>query len=417
MSLSHALLGLLAVAPASGYELTKEFEQQPWPLRLAGRAHQHLSGAEQAGRARADPGGQRGAARGEDLRHHRRGPRGAAHLAAARPDENAAVRNEQVLRMFLLSALPPEDQRLMLTSIAERTAAAAAELRELLAAVPGPDAGPRADFGRLAGEFGVRQYESVHDWALWALDQLDRTRPARDRPTRPRRRRLPPVRRDRRSARLRAPGHDAGSFESRSDRCRAGYRRRRGIAAVRAGTRADLPAAAGVLGRAFQAEPVYEWLLPDPGRRRRRLPVPAAHQPDPPAPRPRLVRVATVDGRIVGVAIWDGPRRARAGPSAAGAGLAGPGPRGRAAGSPAGRSRPCRWPRRARPSRTGTSTTSAPIRTCRAAGPARRCWPPVWPAPTPPGSAATWSARPRTSTTTGGSGFELRDEVVIVPAG
>jgi hypothetical protein len=39
------------------------------------------------------------------------------------------------------------------------------------------EAGPvqpgREKFGQLAAEFGVRQYEAVHGWALWAIEQLD----------------------------------------------------------------------------------------------------------------------------------------------------------------------------------------------------------------------------------------------------
>jgi ribosomal protein S18 acetylase RimI-like enzyme len=63
---------------------------------------------------------------------------------------------------------------------------------------------------------------------------------------------------------------------------------------------------ADVLGAAFQVEPVYAWLFPDPAVRRRRL-------------RPLLraalgrrgdlgvVEVAQVDGEIVGVAVWEAP--------------------------------------------------------------------------------------------------------------
>ena len=28
-------------------------------------------------------------------------------------------------------------------------------------------------FGQLAAEYGLRQYDAVHDWALWAIEQLD----------------------------------------------------------------------------------------------------------------------------------------------------------------------------------------------------------------------------------------------------
>jgi PadR family transcriptional regulator, regulatory protein AphA len=177
VSLSHALLGLLAVAPASGYELTKEFESS------LGRY------AWQAGHTSIYPELAKLAGRGL-VRVVSEGPRGAktyditddgrAELRSwllRPPGEGAAVRNEPVLRMFLLSALPPPDQRLMLTSIAEHTAAAAAELRALLATPADPARGPRADFGRLAGEYGLRQYDAVIEWARWALDQLPEPEP------------------------------------------------------------------------------------------------------------------------------------------------------------------------------------------------------------------------------------------------
>ena len=172
MSLTHALLGLLAVAPASGYELTKEFERElgryAWQAghtsiypelgKLSGRGLVHVTheGARGAKTYDITDEGR------EELRTWLMRP----------PGEGATVRNEQVLRMFLISALKPEDQRPLLTRIAENTARAAAELREVLASAPQPERGARADFGRLAGEYGVRQYDAVHEWAIWALDQI-----------------------------------------------------------------------------------------------------------------------------------------------------------------------------------------------------------------------------------------------------
>jgi ribosomal protein S18 acetylase RimI-like enzyme len=82
---------------------------------------------------------------------------------------------------------------------------------------------------------------------------------------------------------------------------------------VRAGAAADLPAAVEVLGRAFQSEPVYEWVMPDPIRRRARLPsllrsnVTHLHRG------PGSFTVATANERIVGAAIWDGPQERRPG--------------------------------------------------------------------------------------------------------
>ena len=170
MSLSHALLGLLAVAPASGYELTKEFEQDLG--RYAWQAghtsiYPELAKLAKRGLVRVVHEGARGAktyditAEGrEELRTWLLTP----------PSAGATVRNEQVLRMFLLSALAPADQKAVLTRIAARTASAAAELREVLEREHGD--GPRAEFGVLAAEYGRRQYEAVHGWAVWAMEQL-----------------------------------------------------------------------------------------------------------------------------------------------------------------------------------------------------------------------------------------------------
>ena len=82
------------------------------------------------------------------------------------------MRNELVLRMFLLSALEPADARKLLGRIAANTAQEAAELRRLRAEAGPVRLGPEG-FGQLAAEYGLRQYDAVHDWAVWAIDQLD----------------------------------------------------------------------------------------------------------------------------------------------------------------------------------------------------------------------------------------------------
>jgi PadR family transcriptional regulator AphA len=172
MSLPHALLGLLAVRPRSGYELTKAFEGD------LGRY------AWQAGHTSIYPELGRLAEQGlvEVTHEGARGSRTYAVTEAGRdelrtwllapPGRGARVRNEQVLRMFLLSALDPPDARAVLERIAAGTAHEAAELRQIRDEAgpvrPGPDG-----FGQLAAEYGLRQYEAVHGWALWALAQLD----------------------------------------------------------------------------------------------------------------------------------------------------------------------------------------------------------------------------------------------------
>ena len=172
MSLPHALLGLLAVAPRSGYELTKAF---------SGELGRH---AWQAGHTSIYPELGRLAEQGlvEVTHEGARGSRTYAVTAAGREElrswlltpreRGGKVRNEQVLRVFLLSALDPADARVVLERIAENTGREAAELRQVR-----QEAGPvklgHDGFGQLAAEFGLRQYEAVHDWAVWAIAQLD----------------------------------------------------------------------------------------------------------------------------------------------------------------------------------------------------------------------------------------------------
>jgi PadR family transcriptional regulator, regulatory protein AphA len=171
MSLPHALLGLLTVEPASGYTLTKRF------------AHTMGRWAWHAGHTGIYPELNRLAERGlvEVTAEGARGSRTYAVTAAGRdelrswllrPAPEAKVRNEQVLRMFLLSALDPTDARAMLAETAASAAATAHELRTLRAEHEGgPLTGPEG-FGQLAAEFGLRYHEAVHEWAVWAQDQL-----------------------------------------------------------------------------------------------------------------------------------------------------------------------------------------------------------------------------------------------------
>lgn len=175
MSLPHALLGLLAVEPRSGYELTKEFEA-------------HLGRfAWQAGHTSIYPElGKLAAAGFVEVTHE--GARGARTYAVTEagkaelrrwmfdPPTHRKVRNETVLRMFLISALDPDDAIAYLHLVAEHTKAEADELRAVRATSGPVTQGGDAGFGLLAAEYGLRQYDAVHDWALWAIDQLEAAR-------------------------------------------------------------------------------------------------------------------------------------------------------------------------------------------------------------------------------------------------
>jgi DNA-binding PadR family transcriptional regulator len=180
MSLKLALLGLLAMEPASGYELTKEFERE------FGRY------AWQAGHTSIYPELIRMAEHGlvEVTHEGARNSRTYAVTAEGRaelrrwllsPPDRGKVRNEQVLRLFLLDALEPVDALEVLRGTAEQTAREVAELRRVRDRHDGQAPTGRDALGRLAAEYGLRQYQAVHDWALWAMERLAED-PGRDAP-------------------------------------------------------------------------------------------------------------------------------------------------------------------------------------------------------------------------------------------
>jgi PadR family transcriptional regulator, regulatory protein AphA len=172
MSLSHALLGLLAVEPRSGYELTKAFATDLG--RYAWQAG-HTSIYPELGRL-AERGlvvvteeGARGS------RTYSVTPEGYAELRTwlLAPPRQGKVRNEQVLRMFLISALEPDDALVLLQRMAEHASEEGTALRKIMDNAPARIPSGAAGFGYLAAEFGARQYEAGHGWAQWAIEQLE----------------------------------------------------------------------------------------------------------------------------------------------------------------------------------------------------------------------------------------------------
>jgi DNA-binding PadR family transcriptional regulator len=173
MSLPHALLGLLIVEPRSGYELTKAFEgdlgRHAWQ---AGHTsiYPELGKLAAAGLIEVTDEGARGS------RTYSATDAGRAELKRwlfNRDNSQKKVRNEEVLRMFLITALDPEDSVRYLRGVADATRTQAERLALILeehgpAGQPGPEG-----FGLLAAEFGRRQYAAVHEWAEWAIEQLE----------------------------------------------------------------------------------------------------------------------------------------------------------------------------------------------------------------------------------------------------
>lgn len=171
MSLTYALLGLISVEPASGYELAKEFEGElgryAWQ---AGHAsiYPELARLAERGLVKVIEEGPRGR-RTYDIT-----PEGREELRLwllTPPAGKSVVRSEAVLRAFLISTLDTADARQMLESIAERYSRAAAELRAELTGEASSRLS-REGFGRITAEFGLRQYDALHGWACWALQRL-----------------------------------------------------------------------------------------------------------------------------------------------------------------------------------------------------------------------------------------------------
>lgn len=172
MSLRHALLGLLAHGPASGYDLTRTFDgslgRYAWQAGHS-RIYPELGKMADAGLVVVDETGPRG------RKSYTLTDEGHAELRRwmLHWPEQTTVRDETVLRMFLVQSLEPEDARRLLEGIAEHCARERDDLRAIMNsddAEHGP--GDPLPFGRLAGEYGVRQYEAVHGWALWSLERL-----------------------------------------------------------------------------------------------------------------------------------------------------------------------------------------------------------------------------------------------------
>lgn len=176
MSLPHALLGLLAIESRSGYDLTEALGAEGIGKHAWTAGHTsiypELNRLDATGHIEVSERGARG------RRTYAITDAGRAELrrwlvdAPVRP---AVVRNENVLRLFLLSALGPQDAIEVLTRIIEHAESEAAELRHLRE--PHRDLIPDgpSGFGHIAAEYGIRADEALADWARWAVQHFQRS--------------------------------------------------------------------------------------------------------------------------------------------------------------------------------------------------------------------------------------------------
>jgi PadR family transcriptional regulator, regulatory protein AphA len=175
MSLRYALLGLLAEEPASGYDLTRNFERAlqryAWHAKHS-QIYPELNRLAADGLVVVAAEGPRG------RRTYTITDAGRAELRTwmLNPPEVFVARNEFVLRMFLLAALDAEDARAVLRPIAESSARELATLRARIDAADAADPpGSRPALGRLVAEYGLRSFQTTHEWALWALSQIEQS--------------------------------------------------------------------------------------------------------------------------------------------------------------------------------------------------------------------------------------------------
>ncbi|MFI9720918.1 PadR family transcriptional regulator [Streptomyces sp. NPDC052396] len=168
MSLRHAMLGLLANRPASGYDLMKAFESSlanVWPATQS-QVYGELGKLAKAGLLKVSTEGARGrkeyaiTEEGRAELHH--------WLTGTEPERK--MRSEAMLRVFFLNALTRLEAVTYLESEAQHAAGRHAAMRELESKVDWDD-GPLSVNGRIALEYGLRLTAMQEEWARWAAEQ------------------------------------------------------------------------------------------------------------------------------------------------------------------------------------------------------------------------------------------------------
>jgi PadR family transcriptional regulator AphA len=172
MSLRHALLGLLADTPQTGYDLAKIFE-----LTLAEHAW-HASHSQiypELKRMLADGLVQvvEEGARGSRVYDVTADGRAELRRWMFSPMGDTPARNEFVLRLFMLSSLELPDVRVLVDRMAEASEAEVVQLTGVIeemerTATSGPG------YARFAAEFGRRYFGLQRDWARWVRQELER---------------------------------------------------------------------------------------------------------------------------------------------------------------------------------------------------------------------------------------------------
>lgn len=169
MSLRHALLGLLAEQPASGYDLLKRFETSlalVWPAQRS-QVYGELTQLDQQGLIEVTGTGAR------NRREYGITETGRAELRRwmTDPEIDLVYRSAALLRVFFLWTLSREEGAHYLTDFAQLNAERLTALEAMRdnAEWVGD---PVQVCGWLALEFGIRASGNGRDWAEWATEKL-----------------------------------------------------------------------------------------------------------------------------------------------------------------------------------------------------------------------------------------------------
>lgn len=171
MSLRHGLLGLLAEGPASGYDLTRRFEEvvgPVWPAKHP-QIYAELGRLATEGLIKVESEGARGRKAYEIT------DAGLAEVRRWLVDTNPgqALRFEPLLRSFFFWLMEPDE----LAAHLDRESASYRQLATTYRDYA--DAKDRGEFGsspqtqslRMAVEAGARIYTALADWAEWAAER------------------------------------------------------------------------------------------------------------------------------------------------------------------------------------------------------------------------------------------------------
>jgi DNA-binding PadR family transcriptional regulator len=171
VSLRHAALGLLARAPASGYDLLKVFEASManvWPATQS-QLYGELNKLADAGMIQVSEVGPRGR---KEYAITETG-RVELHRWLTSPQDDPTFRSAQLLRVFLLDNLPHDQAREFVLGF--KTEADEEHKRyEQIRDTYDWSRGDQAFFERAALENGLRFTRMQSEWARWVLDELDK---------------------------------------------------------------------------------------------------------------------------------------------------------------------------------------------------------------------------------------------------